>query len=898
MSWLRKLQKIFQRSKLQSELDEELSFHLDMREKRFVEEGMTPEQARRAARRHFGNVTLTREESRQFWGFRWLDELGHDLRFAFRSFAKNPGSTAAAVLTLALGLGVGTGVFSVVNALLFKPLPYEDPDRLVMVWSVNPQEGVDVEWARRQGRSMAEPDFEDWKESGIFKSAVAFGGWTRTIVEPGEPEEVSLYAVSPGFFETTGIRPLLGRGFLPEEERYRGNNDVVVITHEYWKRSFQEDPRIIGQTLAMEGEEGLEPYTIIGVFPEGFSFFNRHAIGITPLSWPRADRGSRRFKLLARLRDGVSLQQTQTRADVFSDGLAEKFPKSHQGWSVKLVPLAEDSVNSLRPAMLALLAAIGCVLFIACSNVANLFLVQFASRSQELTMRYALGASRARVLRQLLTESMLLSISGGLLGFALATQVVRYFRSTIPGGSSFSRFLVQVDGIEVDWTLTIFATAITLLAGALIVVIPVLRSSQLQLESSLRKAGRTAIGNRWGRRSHDMLVMTEVAVAVVLVVASGLLVRSIVKMYEQGLGFDPEDVVYLYVRRADWQVRQPPRAESESRQEYIRYMMAVDFARREEIRSRLASLPGITSVGAGSSPLMNSYRLYPCISMDGESKLEPADPQCLMLWADIGYFETLRIPLLQGRLFESQDLGKSFGSMDVVIVNEELANLVFGGRNPIGKRLKAWDLEPTVVGVVGNVRQDGMHKTSQPSIYWPRGGGFLIRTNRDLDTLLPEVRQAVRQADAASYVGRAFALSDQVLDTLWRVRYSLLLLGGLSTLALILALVGLYSTLSYIVRRRTGEIGLRMALGAGRREVLMLVLRHGLTIVAMGLLIGLIGSAAVTRFLSSLLYGVTPTDPLTFAAVAGTILATALLAAYLPARRASRVDPMVALRHE
>ena len=898
MAWLRKLKAMFQRRRLEGELDEELAFHIEMRKRKFVEQGMSPEEATRAARLQFGNVTLTREDSRQFWGFRWLDEFGHDMRFAFRSFKRNPGTTAAAVITLALGLGVGTAVFSVVNALLFKPLPYEDPDRLVMVWSVNPHEGIDVAWARRQGRSMARPEFEDWKESSIFESTVAFGGWTRTIIEPGEPEEILIYAVSPGFFDLTGVQPSLGRGFVPEEEPMGGRNNVVVITHEFWRHRFHEDPSIIGQELGMQGEEGPEPYEIIGVLPRGFSFFHRGADMIAPLNFGGQDRGTRRFKLMARLKDGLSLQQTQARADVFSDGLADKFPESNEGWKVRLVPLAEDSVGSLRPAMLALLAAIGCVLFIACSNVANLFLVQFTSRSQELSMRYALGASRMRVLRQLLTESMLLSITGGLLGFALATQVVRYFRSIIPGGDSFSRYLVQVDGIEVDLTLAIFATAITLLAGFLIVVIPVFRSSQLQLESSLRNAGRTAIGNRWGRRSHDVLVMAEVAVAVVLVVASGLLVRSIVEMYRQGLGFDPEDVVYVDVSRANWRIRQQLREETESRQDYFQSVRAWELVRDKEIRSRLASLPGVTSIGGGASPLMNSYRLYPCTSMDGQSRPEPAEPHCLMNFAGESYFETLRIPLLQGRLFESRDLRKTWDTRDVV-VNEELATRIFAGRDPVGKRLKTWDLEPKVIGVVGNVRQDGMHKTSQPAVYWPRPrNSFLIRTDRSLGTLLPEVRQAVRQADATAFVRRTRTLNDMVLETLWRVHYSLLLLGGLSSLALILALVGLYSTLSYIVRARTGEIGLRMALGADQRDVLRLVLRHSLVVVGMGLLIGLIASAAVTRFLSSLLFGVTPTDPLTFVSVACAIMATAMMAAYLPARRASKVDPMVALRHE
>ena len=897
MAWLRKLKALLQRRRLHGELKEEVNFHLDMRERAFVDEGMSPQEARRAARLQFGNVSQTREESRQFWGFRWLDELGHDLRFAFRSFTKNPGSTAAAVLTLALGLGVGTAVFSVVNALLFKPLPYEDPSRLVMVWSVNDKEGVDLELARAQGRSMSTPEMEDWKKSGVFESMVAFAGWTETIIEPGEPEGILIYPVTPGFFQMTGIEPVLGRGFVPEEEPMGGRNNVLVLTHEFWRSRYQEDPNIIGQEIVFlgRGGEDPEPFEIVGVLPRGFSFFSRQADMIAPMPWEQPDRKRRSNKVLARLANGLTLQQAQSQADVFSAGLASQYPESNEDWKVKLVPVADDAAGHLKPAMYALLAAVLCVLFIACSNVANLFLVQFTSRSQELSMRYALGASRGRVLRQLLTESMLLSISGGALGFALAVQIVRYFRSLVPAGNTFSKYLVQVDSIDVDGTLALFAVLVTLLAGILIVVIPVLRSSQLQLESTLRDAGRTALGNRGGRKSHDVLVAAEVAVAVVLVVASGLLVRSIAEMYSSGPGFDPKNVTYVAIRRTNWKVQREIADRTDSREEYWQAVRDWRLPRDRRILAAVESLPGIESVAVGPLPLMNYYRLWPATAIDSRETNDASNIQTLPNWAGEGYFETLRVPLLRGRTFDSRD-----DDTNNVIVNELLATRLWPGTDPIGKRLRWFDDEATVIGVVGSVHQEGMHRPAQPALYRYSGSGtrVMVRAGRDFDAVLPEMRRAVKEADPTAYVERALPLNEAVLETIWRVHYSLVLLGGLSALALILAVIGLYSTLSYIVRGRTGEIGLRMALGAGRREVLSLVLRHGLAVVTVGLVIGLIGSAALTRFLSTLLFGVAPTDPLTFAAVAGTILATALLAAYLPARRASRVDPMVALRHE
>ena len=445
MAWFRKLKALFRRTRLQGELDEELAFHIEMRGRKFVDQGMSPEQAKRAARLHFGNLTLAREDSRQFWGFRWLEELGQDLRFAFRSFRKNPGSTATAVITLALGLGVGTAVFSVVNALLFKPLPYEDPDRLVMVWSINEQERVDLNLARVQGKSMSTSELEDWEKSGVFESMVAFGSWTPIIYEPGEPEAILVSSVSPGFFEMTGVQPFLGRGFGPEDG-VEGN--VVVITYEFWRRRFQKDPKIIGQELVIKNRnrtsvEGLPPFKVIGVLPPGFSFFSRQPVMITPLRPDSVgqdyyrNRSRRNLRAMARLSDGLSLVLAQERADIVSAGLASRYPESNDGWKVELVPVAEEAAGHLTPAMYALLAAIACVLFIACSNVASLFLVQFSSRSQEVSMRYALGASRTRVLRQLLTESMFLSVGGGLLGFALAVQIVRYFRSMVPAGNTF-----------------------------------------------------------------------------------------------------------------------------------------------------------------------------------------------------------------------------------------------------------------------------------------------------------------------------------------------------------------------------------------------------------------------------------------------------------------------------
>ena len=736
---------------------------------------------------------------------------------------------------------------------------------------------------------------EDWKESGIFESMVAFGAGSFTEIHP-EPQWISGLGVSPGFFETTGIQPFLGRGFLPEEETIGGRNNVLVITYEYWRRRFREDPGVIGRELVVQGRKGPEPAEIIGVLPRGFSFYYRSKEAITPLAWEAKNRGGRWFRVMARLKDGLSLQQAQARADVFSDGLAEKYPESNEGWKVELVPMGRLP-GGLEPAMLALLAAVGCVLFIACSNVANLFLVQFTSRSQELSMRYALGASRMRVLRQLLTESMLLSITGGLLGFGVATWMVHYFRSVMPDRSGIFSDLVQLDGIEVDSTLVLFAGLITLMAGILVVLIPVFRSSQVHLESSLRKAGRTAFGNRWGNRSHDALVMAEVAVAVVLVVASGLLVRSSREMYRQGPGFDTENVAYFDVGRADWKIRQELQETTESRQEYRQARSAWKSARNNKIQSRIASLPGVTSITIGDMPLMEVYLGLTAAAIDGQSGARPVEVQSDWDAVGAGFFEILRIPLLRGRTFESRDL-----DTNNVVVSEELASRLWADRDPIGKRLKQpWTAElHTVIGVVGNVRQDGVRKPSQPTVYIHtyQSGGFLVRTNRSLKDLLPEVRQAIREADSTAYLFSTLPMTDAFRQTTYHVYYSLILLGGLSSLALVLALVGLYSTLSYVVRRRTSEIGLRMALGADQRDVLSLVLRHGLAVVGMGLLIGLIGSAALTRFLSNLFFGVTPTDPLTFVSVACAIMATAMIAAYLPARRASKVDPMVALRHE
>ena len=909
MRWLTTFRNLFRRSQLDQELDEEIAFHLEMREKEYTEQGMSVEQARHAARRRFGNGTLVKEDTRQTWGLRRFDELRQDLVFGFRSFRKNPGFTATLLVTLALGVGVGTAIFSVINAVLLQPPPYENADRLVMVWDVNESRGIDVEFQRRTADSMGPAEFRDWQDkSGVFDKMVGFSAFITALSDLEPPEEFFIYRTSPGLFDLIGTQPMLGRGFSPEDEK-EGGEKVLILFHDFWRQHFASDPNAIGKTVRLRDE----PYTVIGVMPPGFNFYNRQADALAPMPWTdrllRFSRNYRNWKVMAQLKPGTDLSETQAQADVFAANLARDYPESSEGWGVRLVPVTEDSAGSLFLAMQALLGAIGCVLLITCTNVANLLMVKASGRSKEIAVRSAIGAGRRRLIRQMLTESLCLSAVGGALGLGIAFFLVEQFRTMLPYRHTWAKYVVQAESIAVDGWVVGFAFAVTVATGLLFGLLPALGASKTDLNESLKDVGQGSVGGRKHRRTRDVLVVCEVALAVVMVIGATLLVRSSLALYRQGPGFRADNTLSISVRVPTQDLREQMEGEGLEQDQAAQKFNFALRSRQSHVFEAVKALPGVESVAAVSRVPLNGFYVVVDHTIQNHLPATPSDiPRAVVARVTTNYFSQFGIPLLQGRTFESRD---SPDTPRVVVINRELKRRYFRGENPIGRRIRwgapdsEWEAPwETIVGVVGDVHVAGMQEPPIPALYrsieqMPRPvWALLVRTPNDPLAWLPDVRKTIAAAVPGTVVSRPQTVAKIVADSAYQLNYSMLMMTGLAVLALVLAVVGLYGVLSQTVRERTKEIGLRMALGAARRDILAEVVGHGVSRVALGVGFGLIGSAVLGRFLSNLLFGIGPNDALTFVGVAAALLLTAVVAAYIPARRAAGVDPMIILRHE
>ena len=838
-----------------------------------------------------------------------FEKLRQDVLYGAGVFRRRPVPCLLAVASLGLGIGVGTAIFSVVNAILLRPLPYRDPGRLVILWPVNEKEGITEDQMRHEARSMSGAEFLDWQEkSGIFERMVAFGPAQYIVTGPGDALTIFGYAPTPGLFQLLGIQPVIGRGFLPEEER-SGSANVLVLRHDLWKRRFAGDPSVVGQKILLNDT----PYTIVGVMPPQFVFFNRQAECLRPLEQSHEElqgyRDDRWLRVMARLKPGDTLEQVQARADVFSENLAREHQETNRGWKMRIHPLAEDSAGAIRPPLLMLMCGVGCILLITCVNVANLILVQVSSRGRELAVRSAMGASRMRLVRQLLTESLMLSAVGGLLGLGLAWILIRYFQALLPDPYTYGKYLVQVEAIRMDSWVVGFALLVAVLTGAIFGLFPALRASRPDLNEILKDAGRGPVGARRSRRIHSVLVIAEVSLALVMVAGALLLVRSFIGLFDRGPGIRTTNVITMQTELPTWEIRDRLRKPGISRDAFLRALGAEVRSLNRRILERLRALPGVRSADITSYIPMTGYYWSDLITIEGRTAdpgARSAPPKAIGLSVSPGYFETIGLPLLKGRMFSSHDTRDSVG---VVVISQEMAQRYWPGEDPLGKRMKWGGPDPdnpwlTIVGVVGDVREDGISKPPQPTFYapleqQPAEGFFLaIRTQSDPLSLMPAVRRALQEVSPKIPIYRLRKLDDVVLDSTWRLRYSMLLLGGLAGLSLILAVIGVYGVLSYAVTDRTQEIGVRMALGATQREIVRLILRRGLGLVAIGVLIGLTGAYALTRYLSSLLFGVSPLDPLTFTLVVLVLIVSGWLACYLPALRASRVDPMTALRYE
>jgi putative ABC transport system permease protein len=808
--------------------------------------------------------------------------LWQDLRYGARMLSKKPAFTLIAIITLALGIGANTAIFTVVNASLLRGLPYHDPERLVHLWETNPHQNF-------QQREASYPDYLDWQTSSAFDGMAGYAGGGGFVLEGREANEIVVAGrVTANFFTVLGVQPVLGRTFQDGEDQ-PGAARVALLSYGGWQRFFGGDKQVLGQTLMLSGN----PYSVIGVLPPSFQFAPRGAAEIwTPLV-PDEMQRSRRFQhwvnVVARIKPGISVEQAQTEMRPIAQHIASEYPDSHTNTTIVLVPLQQQFVGRLKPLLLTLLGAVGFVMLIACANVANLWLVRAAVRQKEIAIRAALGAGRFRLLRQMLVESVLLSLLGGAAGLLLARWGVDLLIAAIPAEQL--NFMPYLRGLSLDSRILFFTFALSVLTGVVFGLAPAWQAAKLDLQAVLKEGGRTA--GSFGRgRLRNLLVISELALAVVLLVGAGLMMKSLTRLLQVDPGFNPRNLLTFSVRL--------PAARYNNDQKIAAF--------HQQLLTRLEAIPGIAGAGTvGVLPLIggNTTRFYPA------SRPKPAPGQEIeanLRDVSAGYFSVVRIPLVGGRYFTEHDDAKAPG---VIIVNQTLAHLVFPQQNPVAQRLifPGVGTEPyEIVGVVGDERVNGLDARITPVVYYPylqdsplgQGNTLVVRTKGDPVSFSNAIRSECRALEPAMAVFEVRTMEQIIANTpaTFMRRYPALLIGLFAVLALLLASLGIYGVISYTVGQQTHEIGVRLALGAQRRDVLRLVMSRGMMLALIGVSGGVVGALVLTRLLQGLLFGVTATDPATFAGVVALLLTVALLACYIPARRATKVDPLVALRYE
>jgi putative ABC transport system permease protein len=871
------------RRQVDQDFEREMESHRELLTQENIQRGMAPDEAKRAALLRLGGLTQLKETNRELRGLPMLEAFFQDARFAFRMLRKNPGFTAVAVLTLALGIGANTAIFSVVYAVLLKPLPYTNPEQLFTAFQANTQQGV-----AETGCSYL--NFEEWRaQNHVFSELAGNVAHQLTLTGRVEPTVVNTSVVTPEFFALLDVKPVAGRIFFPQDGN-QGAPPVVLVSEDLWRGRFGADPKIIGTSISLD----QRPFTVIGIIPGAFRtpfFTTKQEVWIPLVQDPvfstfMPQRGAHLLPVIGRLKPGVSVAQAQAEMDAISGRLAGEFPAENNGWTVRLVPLQKEIVGDVRTALLVLLGAVGLVLLIACANIANLLLARATSRSKEIAVRTALGAGRARIIRQLLSETAVLGLLGGAAGIALAYWGVKALSSLLPSS------LPQMNPIRVDYFVLGFALLLSAIAGVAFGLVPAMFAAHADIQSTLREGARSG-ESRNRRRARSFLAAGEIAIAMVLLVAAGLLLRSFSKLMSVSPGFDAQHIVKADISLPQFQYSKP--------QQWTAFS--------DELLARIQSDPGLQDSAVVVPRPIADLRVtlpFDIVGSPPVSASAAASRTTSYVSISLGYFHVMSIPLLSGRLFDQRDI---MSSPSVTIISKTMAQRYFPNQDPLGKQLNFGFPRGTtavheIVGIVGDVRDDSLGQDPRPMVYVPYaqapfwGANVVVKSTLSPSSVAATIRQEVQKIDKDLPVTDVAMMPDIIEASVAQPRFRTFLLGLFGAMALVLAATGIFGVISYSVSRRTNEIGIRVALGASRGTILRMVLRETLLLTFAGLAVGLPCALAASRLLGNMLFGVSAGDPATLAIVAITLAAVAALAGYIPARRAMRVDPMVALRYE
>jgi predicted permease len=886
---------LFRRARVEREMEEELLAHLRRRADELERQGLSRPDAERQAVIEFGGYQRYKEECRDALGSRLLGELIRDVRYGLRQLRSSPAFTATVVVTLALGIGANTAVFSVVDAVLIRPLPFRSPDRLVQLWETEAAPGT---------YPFAGPDYLDWQAQNHTLAGLSLYTWQQSANASGagEPEQVSVVRTQASFFRVLGVEPLLGRTFVAGEDQAE-HDRVAILSFGFWQRHFGGRRDALGKTL----ELNFEKYTVVGVMPASFRMVGEADIWVPQDMTPQGlgMRGSHNYLAIGRLKPGVTIAQARAEFETIAKRLERQYPKSNDNVGAAVVPLKEELVGNSRPELLIMLGVVGLVLLIACANVANLSQVRATGRHREIAVRRALGAARGRIVRQLLTESVVLSLAGGACALALAWAGV----NTLAAAPNLP--IPQPNAIRLDGMVLLFTLVVSLLVGVLFGLVPAWRVSQLHLNDEIKSSAAAALSTTGERRLlRDALVVGEIATSLAVLVGAGLLLRSFIRLRETKVGVVPEGVLTASLVLPA--------------QKYATTGQIGSFYQR--LLDRLRRAPGVKEAAISTElPLEGGSNGYITIPGNPNAAFE----KVLVEWNYVTptYFKVLGVPFFKGRNFteeDSRDTVESTAKVDAMvkarrihplpgvefpaIINRTMAKTFWPGQEALGQAFELGGIvQARVIGIVGDVNEWGIREPVIPEAYWPLSGAFdefgrpmiiTLKSGGNPSALIILLRKQVRALDNGLALFRVRTMAEVISEHTGGTRYRTLLFGFFGLLALALAAVGIYGVMAYTVNQRTHEIGIRLALGAQKADVLRMVVGQGLRLTVAGLAAGLVGSLALTRLLSSLLYGVTPTDPLTFVVISLILLGIALLACYIPARRATKVDPMVALRYE